>query len=421
MLFIKNRYKTLADLIIDLASRISGVGTPYKVEGDLPVFIPPLSLLRVLDFKCENSALVNEFNKSGIKAFPCFRSEDYRADSSESKFDIILLREEALNFFNQSAELLEKLLVDSGKLFVLIPELTHSSRIDLLKNFQKKDFLLIEERIIDGNHFLIFCPPRRFLAPEWKPNIFAKSLLIHSGWGYGDCIQSLRYGNIIRDKVGEIIYEARAELAGLVLASGIHDIVIKRGNPLPFHDYQISIASLIRIYGCQPQKIPYLEPKGLKDFTVDPAKFNVAFAYKGHHLKYSLRRYYNPQLFNLLLTIPRIQLYCIQKHTNPEESFSEKIPDVAIDSSSEINSWMDTASIVDKMNLVISPDTALAHLAAAMGKNTFVLMSQECETIYADNGESSSYYPEVMKIFRENNHDKLFNSIKNEIIKLINN
>lgn len=250
-------------------------------------------------------------------------------------------------------------------------------------------------------------PNRPFFQPLWDgSSLEGKTILLHGEQGLGDQIQFIRYVPLVTQYKGRIVVECSPPLARLFTSIvGISQIKT-RGESLPKFDVHAPLMSLPGILDNTletiPATIPYLYPVAsipLRLKTSPSVRLKVGivwagnFRFKGDHKRSCALSYF------LKLLDPDIAFFSLQKGPQVEEL--TKSPQVPIqDLSSQLNDFADTASIVAQLDLVISVDTSVAHLAGALGKPTWVLLSFSPDWRWMLKREDSPWYP-TMRLFRQ--------------------
>jgi tetratricopeptide (TPR) repeat protein/ADP-heptose:LPS heptosyltransferase/glycosyltransferase involved in cell wall biosynthesis len=318
----------------------------------------------------------------------------------------------------------------------------------LLAGDLKRGFIEYEWRwqMKGGN----FRSPRNYPQPLWDgADISGKRILIHCEQGFGDTIQFIRYLSFVKQKVGEfgqVILECPKPLLRLFKAIASIDQLVPEGEPLPDFDVYAPLMSLPRIFGTTlatiPANIPYIdavEPpsslplaRGNVEGVAVPLKIGIVWAgkpfYKGDRCRYracSIQHFL--ELFNFEIAAnTHIQLYSLQKETTEAELSllsANNIPNNIIDVGSHLNDFADTANAIADLDLVISVDTAVAHLAGAMGKPVWVLLPFAPDWRWMLNREDSPWYPKIMRLFRQpqpGDWDGIFQQVKLALIEFIN-
>ena len=248
-------------------------------------------------------------------------------------------------------------------------------------------------------------PEERLGKPFWDGSPLAgKTILLHTEQGYGDAIQFVRYAPLVAQRgAGKVILETYRALRRLMTtAPGVQEVVVK-GEPLPAFDLQVPLMSLPRILNTTietiPDRIPYLcaEEKDAVKYsellrTEGEVKVGIVWSPSDKAPK---KRFCPVSLFLELSQIPGISLYSLQKeHTDildgaPIQDLRELLHDFA-----------DTAAVISQLDLVISVDTAVAHLAGALGKPVWVLLPFYPDWRWLLDRSDSPWYP-TMRLFRQ--------------------
>lgn len=269
---------------------------------------------------------------------------------------------------------------------------------------------------------------RIFNKPKWKgENFNGKKLLLIAEQGFGDNIQFARYIPLVKERGGEIIFECRKELLKLFeKIPGIDRFATSGGNNITEgdFDYYIHIMSLPGIFNTNidniPRNIPYLKAdKELVEkfkplFKGDNLK--VGIVWKGNPLNFNdKKRSIDFNYFRKLINIPKIDFYSLQKGENLETE-NEKI----VDLSKFMGDFADTAALIENMDLIISVDTAIVHLAGALNKKVWTLLPFIPDWRYMLDRKDCLWYPS-MRLFRQSkagDWDSVFIDVEKELKNL---
>ena len=281
--------------------------------------------------------------------------------------------------------------------------------------------------------------PRHFAEPLWDGSYLeGGTILIYAEQGLGDNIQFIRYALGVKERVGQVIVECPECLVRLFANVPGIDRVVSQGKPLPEFDVQVPLLSLPRILGTTleniPAQIPYLralEDEKLRGKDADAIKVGFVWAGTDSYL-HDLTRYRSCPLdiFLELLDIPNLSLYSLQKEPSSEElkalhgetsgGRAGETPALRILSLHEqLHDFADTAKAIAQLDLVISVDTAVAHLAGAMGKPVWVLLPFAPDWRWMLNRSDSPWYP-TMRLFRQSQPgDWPFAQVKSALQSLV--
>jgi hypothetical protein len=253
-------------------------------------------------------------------------------------------------------------------------------------------------------------PRRNAPGVRWRGERYeGKRLLIISEQGFGDAIWIARYLPRIKALGGELIMECRPELIPMIASMGIVDRLVPKADPLPdadLHLYQCSLPGLYtQTLGSVPGS-PYLaaDPARFGKFSAEfergRGKLKVGIVWSGsttfganHDRAVPLR------MFLQWFALPGVQLYSLQK--GPPEAELKALPANApiIDLSPMIRDFADTAAAVAQLDLVLMTDSAVAHLAGALGKPVWVLLNYVPHWLWLLDRTDSPWYPSL-RLFR---------------------
>lgn len=271
---------------------------------------------------------------------------------------------------------------------------------------------------------------RIFKKPKWDgSSLNGKKILIISEQGYGDNIQFIRYIPLVKERGAYIILECRKELEGLLREfPGIDEIIIKEKNSVPNidFDYYIHVMSLPAIFNTSisniPNKVPYIKAdhKLVEKFRMimNKGDFKIGISWAGNpDQENDKNRSTQFEKFKFLKEFPKVGVYSLQKG-----EASRQLNDLDIvDLTDEINNFSDSAAAIENLDLIITVDTAVAHLAGAMGKPVWTVLTFMPDWRWFIDRNDSPWYPS-MKLFRQQKHgdwDGVFNKVKNELRSLL--
>jgi tetratricopeptide (TPR) repeat protein len=261
-------------------------------------------------------------------------------------------------------------------------------------------------------------PPCPFRQPVWDgSDLTGRTLLLHAEQGLGDTIQFIRYAAIVAQRGGRIILTCHQPLIRLLATvPGIEEF-IPLGYPAPHFDVYAPLMSLPGILGTTlesvPAQVPYLKP--LPDSHIDLAvagsnnpetpRLKVGLVWSGGHLyKKNQSRSCPLKHFEWLLQLSDIAYYSLQKGI-AQTALSELGWDSQIqDWGSQLNDLADTAAAIAQLDLVITVDTSIAHLAGALGKPVWVLLTYLPDWRWMLHREDTPWYP-TMRLFRQTQPD----------------
>jgi len=249
-----------------------------------------------------------------------------------------------------------------------------------------------------------FTSPRRdFPQPLWRGEpIEGRTILIHAEQGFGDTLQFCRYVPLVAAAGARVIFECHPPLAEL-MKSLVGDVrVIPMGQPLPDFDLHLPLMSLPLVFGTTvdsiPAATPYLHPtKNLPPFRFVPitsgARFKVGLCWAGKGYP-DPRRSCPVELLTPLNELGGITWFSLQV------GWKGRMPIEMTDHTAQLKDFADTAALIAQLDLVITIDTSVAHLAGAIGKETWIMLPAAPDWRWMLNREDSPWYPS-MKLFRQ--------------------
>ena len=236
--------------------------------------------------------------------------------------------------------------------------------------------------------------------------LHGRTLLVHAEQGLGDAIQFSRYLRLIGSLGGAVKFLCPPSLLRLFSQSGLCDAV---SAETPSHfDVQAPLMSLPHLIDPKLERaaslVPYLKPDAkLVEYWSERLRtkpdFRVGISWQGN-LAYradSLRSI--PVHFFLpLALVPNVRLVSLQKGAVlPKDS---GIEDLGPELDEKSGGFMDSAAAMQSLDLVITSDTAIAHLAGALGIETWLALAQAPDWRWGRNGETCPWYP-TMRLFRQ--------------------
>ncbi|MBM0741934.1 tetratricopeptide repeat protein [Phormidium sp. CLA17] len=269
------------------------------------------------------------------------------------------------------------------------------------------------EQRFEWSKFIEQNPPRNFTQPRWDGSpLDGKTILLYAEQGMGDTIQFIRYIGFVAQQGGRIILECHPPLANLLQSIPAVEQIIPYGTPLPAFDVHAPLMSLPFILGTTleniPADIPYLPsspstpslPSPTSSSPI-PASLKIGFVWDGNPQNpYNRSRTCPLELLLPLAQIPGVSLYSLQKEPKPEDlELLQAHPEVQ-DLRSLLNNFTDTSSLIQQLDLIIAVDTAVAHLAGALGKTTWLLLPFAPDWRWMCDRDDSPWYP-TMRLFRQ--------------------
>ena len=259
-------------------------------------------------------------------------------------------------------------------------------------------------------------------------DIKGKTLLLHSEQGYGDSIQFIRFAPQIKEIFGcKIAVKCREGLKELFSTIEEIDVIVDRSEETPAFDYQLSIMSMPFILNMKntdelPKKVPYLKATFDKDLEIkkEKEKINIGICWSASVTGESYEgKVFDLKFFEPLMNNPKINLYSLQVGEGSEDIKKLGYEDKIIDLTSSLTDFSKTSCLIDNLDLVISSDTAVAHLAGALNKEVWIPLQKIPDWRWTNKGELTKWYPSA-KLFRQKTArvwDGVFQSINAKLSK----
>ena len=252
---------------------------------------------------------------------------------------------------------------------------------------------------------------RDFPQPLWlgTPSLLNKSILLHGEQGFGDTIQFFRFAKLVSDLGAQVILEVQKPLFNLFADLDGGTILTYRGENHPEFDFHCPLMSLPHAFKTTvdtiPTRNPYIFSKAAKVAIWETKlgvriKPRVGIAWSGN-INHKNDHNRSISLKQLLLYLPdNCQYISLQKGLSLADGKvlhdSPKILNFAHD----LHDFSDTAALTELLDCIVSVDTSVAHLAAAMGKKTWILLPNDPDWRWLLDREDSPWYPTV-KLYRQ--------------------
>lgn len=252
---------------------------------------------------------------------------------------------------------------------------------------------------------------RDFIQPRWLgEDLSGKTLLIHHEQGMGDAIQFSRYIKLLQEKGVNVLYDAHPPLRGLL--SSMCDLVFVDSNNASLRfDYHCPLLSLPLRLGTTvetiPAQIPYLYAEAQRVETwrkkIGTHGFKIGVAWQGSRGRFAKNRQFSASFLKPLKNIAGVRLIGLHKAPMgaewelPDGLQIETLgPDFDVDS----HAFLDAAAVIECCDLIISCDTAIAHLTGAIGKPLWLVLKHIPHWIWMMDRNDSPWYP-TARLFRQ--------------------
>jgi Tfp pilus assembly protein PilF len=254
-------------------------------------------------------------------------------------------------------------------------------------------------------------PNRFFDRGRWDGgDLRGRRVLLHAEQGIGDTIQFIRYAPMVKQRGGTVIVLCPPELRRLFTGQlGIEQIVCD--NPLPAFDVECPIPSLPRVFGTTtetiPRDVPYLSADSMLAQTwrqrlgAEPSGLKIGLVWAGSPTHRNDRNRSMPLVALAPLgAIRGVRSISLQKGAAARQLREQRHGLNIVDWTDELKDFADTAALMSNLDLVICVDTAVAHLAGALGRPVWLLNAFAPDWRWMWSRPDSPWYP-TMKIFRQ--------------------
>ena len=253
---------------------------------------------------------------------------------------------------------------------------------------------------------------RGFTAPLWlgQESPAGKTVLLHSEQGFGDTLQFVRYARRLAARGATVLLEVQPPLKSLLSDGEGITQTFARGEPLPRFDLHCPLMSLPLACGTAldtiPAEVPYVRAPAdrvahWRARLGESRSLRVGIVWAGSAVhKNNHNRSIAFDRFQSLLSAPGIEFVSLQGELGPADAASLARHANVVALGGELRDFADTAAVVSIMDLVVSADTALVHLAGALGAPVWVLVPFSPDFRWLIGREDSPWYP-TARLFRQ--------------------
>jgi tetratricopeptide (TPR) repeat protein len=263
-------------------------------------------------------------------------------------------------------------------------------------------------------------------------SINGKTLFVTAEQGYGDTIQFCRYALLAAERGAKVTLAVQEALLGLLRDLDPSITIIGVGAAPPAFDYQISLLSMPLAFATRadtvPAKVPYLraDPDRISRWKerLGADGFKIGISWQGAvGGEVDIGRSFPARHFETLAAIPGVRLISLQKNAGMEQlrdlPAGMKVETFGDELDPGPDAFVDTAAVMENLDLVVTSDTAVAHLAGALGRPTWVALSHVPDWRWMLDRDDSPWYP-TMKLFRQaerNNWPGVFDAMRTNLLE----
>jgi len=270
-------------------------------------------------------------------------------------------------------------------------------------------------------------PEPAFVQPRWDGSSLAgRRILLHGEQGLGDIIQFIRYVPLVRDRGGVCIVLCPPELRRLLEGQCGIEQVVDDGETRPPFDVHCPLLSLPGLLGTTlqtiPAQVPYLRPdEALATLWQDrlshePPALKVGLNWAGSPLpRHNRHRSMPLATLAPLADVTGVRFYSLQKGNASHEANSPPAGMQLVNWSDDLHDFADTAALISALDLAITIDTSVAHLAGALGQPAWVMLVRAPDWRWMLSRDDSPWYPK-MRLFRQS-QDRDWNNVVDQIAR----
>ena len=315
--------------------------------------------------------------------------------------------EEAEATFRKAIEVAGQVIVDEDKREVAEEEYGnrhwHLALLELLRGKLKPGFARYRSRFKDVGGL------RRpnLSRPLWRgEDLNGKTLLVTDEQGFGDTLMFCRYLPLIQQRGAKIIFSVHPVLEPLFRDWSGKDVLITHGTTVPAYDYYASVFDLPHIFATTletiPATVPFLPVLPPDDATQLPndGKLKIGVVWGGSPAhKNDSRRSIPLKLFATLFEDDRFHFYSLNRDMKAGDA--ELLPTLPVTNiAPQLKNFADNARYIGQMDLLITCDTATAHLAGGMGRPVWVLLPFAPDWRWLVDRSDNPWYPSL-RLFRQ--------------------
>ena len=252
---------------------------------------------------------------------------------------------------------------------------------------------------------------REFGAPRWngRDRLQGKTILLHAEQGFGDTIQFVRYAPLLTARGAKVILEVQQPLVRLL--SGMQGVagVFARGETLPSFDFHCPLLSLPLAHGTTLQTVPsgaaYIAAPDADAAAwrsrLPQRRPRIGLVWSGERAHDNdLNRSMRLAMLAPLLDQPAAAFVSLQHEVRGEDAAALRHRSEICQAGPEFKDFSDTAGAIASLDAVIAVDTAVAHLAGAMGRPLFLLLPFAADFRWLRGRSDSPWYPSA-RLYRQ--------------------
>tara|TARA_B110000503_G_C7142170_1_gene411332 strand:+ start:270 stop:2000 length:1731 start_codon:yes stop_codon:yes gene_type:complete len=273
--------------------------------------------------------------------------------------------------------------------------------------------------------------PRDHLIWDGKESLLDKKYLVYEEQGLGDVIQFCRYLPLLKQKGAKVIFKVKPKMHTLLKNLDEDIVFVDRDLDDNSIDFETPLMSLPYLFNTNLNTIPsmtsYLSADDDKIISwkkhLAKDSFKVGICWQGSKNKIDFERSFPLTLFEDLSKLSNVELISLHKGEGEKqiEDINFDLTVLGSDFDNGEDAFVDTAAVMANCDLIITSDTAIAHLAGALGSRAWVVLKKTPDWRWMLDRNDSPWYPN-MKLYRQkerDNWDEVFETIKKDLESLI--
>lgn len=253
-----------------------------------------------------------------------------------------------------------------------------------------------------------------FDRPAWEgSDLRGQTILLYGEQGLGDTLQFVRYASLLAARGATVIVECQPELKRLLDNVAGTSTVIARGEPRPAFDCHQALLSLPRLFqttlASVPAEIPYVkvDPDAIAAWRdrlgpKEGVRVGLVWAGRPTH-KNDRNRSINLDVLGPLAELSGVRFYSLQLGPAARQLTRPPAGLRVVDLTGNIRDFVDTAALIENLDLVVTVDTSVAHLAGMLGRPVWVLLPYAADWRWLEDRDDTPWYP-TMRLFRQPAH-----------------
>jgi hypothetical protein len=241
-------------------------------------------------------------------------------------------------------------------------------------------------------------------------NVAGKRIFVHAEQGLGDTIQFCRYVDLLQDRGARVIFAPQKSLSPLMSSlRSKPEIVSSSPTTYDAHIPLLSLPGLFQTDAASiPAKTPYLQADEsrvqLWQNKMGRSGFKIGICWQGSRNRVDLGRSFPLSLFKMIADVPHVRLISLHKGEGEDQisalNGAFKVETLGPDFDTSGGAFMDTAAVMMSLDLIITSDTAVAHLAGALGRPLWVVLRNVPDWRWQLEGTDCPWYPSA-RLFRQ--------------------